>query len=200
MHILMISGSKNKEGRTAQAMKAVSDGAVKTGSTTESIFLTDMKLERCRQCDINGWGVCREKHYCVIKDDFDSIITKIKAADAVVFANPVYFRDLSESMKSFLERMRRINFRPGMPQPGSPGTAVSGMIPAIGICLAGGGGGGAPECCTILEKIIQTCGFDVVDMIPVRRQNFEFKLPLLRLTGEWLATKPSSDQGPPRTL
>jgi NAD(P)H-dependent FMN reductase len=200
MHILMISGSKNKEGRTAQAMKAVSDGAVKAGSTTEFIFLPEMKIERCRQCDINGWGVCREKHYCVIKDDFDSIVTKIKTADAVVFANPVYFRDLSESMKSFLERMRRINFRPGMPQPGAPGAAVSGMIPAIGICLAGGGGGGAPECCTILEKIIQTCGFDVVDMIPVRRQNFEFKLPLLRLSGEWLATKPSSDQGPPRTL
>jgi hypothetical protein len=39
------------------------------------------------------------------------------------------------------------------------------------------------------------CGFDVVDMIPVRRQNLEFKLPLLELTGEWLASKPASGPG-----
>ena len=36
------------------------------------------------------------------------------------------------------------------------------------------------------------CGFDVVDMIPVRRQNLEFKLPLLELTGQWLTSKPVS--------
>ena len=41
----------------------------------------------------------------------------------------------------------------------------------------------------------QTCGFDVVDMIPVRRQNIENKIPMLELTGKWLATKPTS--GPP---
>jgi hypothetical protein len=37
-----------------------------------------------------------------------------------------------------------------------------------------------------------TCGFDVVDMIPLRRQNLEAKLPMLELTGAWLATKPTS--------
>jgi multimeric flavodoxin WrbA len=197
MHILMISGSRNREGRTAQAMEAVSKGAKKAGCTTASLFLPEMKIERCRQCNPNGWGICREKHSCVIEDDFDSIVTMIKAADAVVFANPVYFRDLSESMKPFLERLHRIHFRPGMPPPGSPGATASGATPAVGICLAGGGGGGAPECCAILEKLIQGCGFDVVDMIPVRRQNFEMKLPILELTGEWLTTKPSSAQGPP---
>jgi hypothetical protein len=36
-------------------------------------------------------------------------------------------------------------------------------------------------------------------MIPVRRQNLEFKLKLFELTGEWLVTKPNSGQeGPPR--
>jgi hypothetical protein len=47
--------------------------------------------------------------------------------------------------------------------------------------------------------MLPECGFDVVDMIPLRRQNLEFKLPILELTGEWLVTKPTSGQsGPPR--
>jgi hypothetical protein len=39
--------------------------------------------------------------------------------------------------------------------------------------------------------VLATCGFDVVDMIPVRRQNLAAKLPLLERTGEWLATATS---------
>ena len=38
--------------------------------------------------------------------------------------------------------------------------------------------------CVSLERILQTCGFDVVDMIPLRRQNYEHILKVLELTGE----------------
>jgi hypothetical protein len=58
--------------------------------------------------------------------------------------------------------------------------------------MAGGGGGGATQACFNLESTLQMCQFDVVDMIPLRRQNFEVKLPMLEMTGEWLATKPVS--------
>jgi len=54
--------------------------------------------------------------------------------------------------------------------------------------VAGGGGGGAPECALILEKVLSRCGFDVVDMVPARRQNLEMKTEVLRMTGQWLAT------------
>jgi hypothetical protein len=39
---------------------------------------------------------------------------------------------------------------------------------------------------------MQMCGFDIVDMIAMRRQNFDSKLPRLRIMGEWLAAKPTS--------
>ena len=189
MHILMISGSRNREGRTAKAAEVIGKGVQKAGGTTELIFLPELKIERCRQCESDGWGICRDKHICIIKDDFDDIVTKIKAADAVVFANPVYFRELSESMKSFLERYRRINWT-GIPRPGASQAPGPGAIkkPVIGLCMAGGGGNGAPECCVIFERIFQQCGFDTLDLIPVRRQNFDLKLPILQLTGEWLAS------------
>ena len=63
---------------------------------------------------------------------------------------------------------------------------------AIGICVAGGGGGGAPSCTVSLERIIGRCGFDVVDMIPVRRQNLDMKVTILEITGKWLADSVSS--------
>ncbi len=205
MRLLALSGSRNHEGRTSRAINALCQGVVKAGGNTETIFLIDLNLERCRQCEIDGWGICRREGRCIIDDDFDSVVAKIKAADVVLFATPVYFGDLSESMRSFLERLRRIRFRPGgQRSPGSlvpspPGAPVQGGIPAVGLCLSGGGGGGGPSCAVSLERIVQTCGFDIIDWILLRRQNFEVKVPMLQLTGEWLATKPTSGPpGPPR--
>ena len=199
MQILMLSGSRNRKGRTARAIEAIGKGVAKAGGSSEFIFLPELNIERCRQCDKEGWGICKSENRCIIEDDFDLIVAKLSIADAVVFASPVYFYDLSESMRSFLDRLRRITPRPDpgprrvFPMPGvSPLMPPPGSTPAVGVCMAGGGGGGAPYCCVILERFLPECGFDVVDMIPVRRQNFEFKLPILGLTGEWLATKPTS--------
>ena len=188
MHALMISGSRNTEGRTARCMNAIAKGLAKAGGASEVVFLPTMKLERCRQCDPDGWGICRSEGRCIIEDDFASIVDKLKAADVAVFASPVYLRDLTESMRGFLDRLRRISFRQN-PRP------MQGK-PAINLCLAGGGGGGAPTANAVLENMIQMCGFDVVDVINVRRQNFDLKIPMLETTGEWLATKPTSGPMP----
>ena len=48
-----------------------------------------------------------------------------------------------------------------------------------------------------LATRLKTDGFDVVDMIPMRRQNIEFKIGILETTGKWLATKPTSGIGAP---
>lgn len=177
MNLLVISGSRNPHGQTATAANALIEGA---GGASEQVFLTTIDLQRCRQCDDNGWGICRTEGKCVIDDDFAAIVDKIVAADAVVFANPVYFGDLSESMKSFLDRLRRTCMH-------EAGKARIAGRKAIGICVAGGGGGGAPSCTVSLERVLSICGFDVVDMVPVRRQNLEMKCEVLKVVGKWLA-------------
>jgi len=194
MKVFIISGSRNREGQTAKAIEAVRKGLAASKAESEVVFLPELKLERCRQCDPDGWGLCRKEGRCVIEDDFPSLVEKVKAADVLVFANPVYFGDLSESMRGFLDRYRRTRFmRPGTPPPGA--FPSSGGTSAIGLCYAGGSGNGTVSCAASLERILQTCGFDVVDMIQVRRQNFDVKLPMLEMTGRWLAGKPTS--GPP---
>jgi len=185
MKILAILGSRNHEGQTARATDALLAGVKEAGAEVERVFLTELELERCRQCDENGWGLCRSEGRCVIEDDFASVVDKIESADAVVFGNPVYFSDLSESLKSFLDRLRRITRHDN-------GKAKVGSTPAVGVCVAGGGGGGAPNCCVLMERTLATCGFDVVDMVPCRRQNLKMKFEVLGVVGRWLATSPSS--------
>ncbi|MCL4505948.1 MAG: flavodoxin family protein [Chloroflexi bacterium] len=189
MKIVMISGSRNTQGQTARAASAILDGAENAGCVVEQIFLPALDIERCIQCEDSGWGICRKEGICILEDDFASIVDKVRQADAVVFATPSYYGDLSESMRAFLDRLRRIC------------ATAEGRIniqdkPAMGLCVAGGGGGGSLSCCVSLEKVLNGCGFDVLDMIPVKRQNLKAKLNNLRLNGAWLATaaklKPAS--------
>ena len=130
--ILFLSGSRDRNGRTARAINAIISGAEKVGSNTETYFLPELNLQHCRQCDANGWGTCRREGQCIVEDDFQMLVNKIHESDVVVFATPVYFRDLSESMKTFLDKLRRISaFNPD---------PITKGVSAVGLSMAGGGG------------------------------------------------------------
>lgn len=180
MNILIVSGSRNPNGQTASAGDALLQGFISAGGAGEQVFLPQMSVECCRQCGDSGWGTCRTDGQCIVADDFARLVDKISAADVVAFATPVYFSDLSESLRALLDRLRRTCMNEN-------GKARIAGKKAIGICVAGGGGGGAPFCTFSLEKVLSTCGFDVVDMIPARRQNLEMKCEVLRTVGKWLA-------------
>ena len=182
MHVIAILGSRNPEGQTAQATDAFLNAAANSGATVSRAFLPSCHLERCRQCDESGWGICRAEGRCVIEDDFAAITAKVRAADVAVFATPVYLSDLSESIRSYLDRLRRVTKHENGKQ------GIEGK-PAIGIAVAGGGGGGAPACVQSMEKILQDCGMDILDLIPVRRQNLDLKRNVLGATGKWVVAQ-----------
>ena len=181
MNIVGILGSPNPRGRTARAAEALLLGAGGEGVLWDLLILPERDLARCRQCDEDGWGRCQRRGLCVQQDQFAQVVERIREADAVVFATPVYFSDLSESMRALLDRLRRICFHRE-----ARADRIQGK-PVIGICVAGGGGGGAPRCTVSLERVLLDCGFDVVDMVPVRRQNLALKRTVLKATGRWLA-------------
>ena len=110
MKIVLLSGSRNRNGQTARAVDAFSRGIADGGGKAEILFLVEFKLERCRQCNNDGWGIYNNEARCIIEDDFASLEKKVEGADALIFASPVYFGDLSESMRGFLERYRRTHF------------------------------------------------------------------------------------------
>lgn len=182
--IQVICGSRDKNGQTAQAVDAVCRGITSAGGKLEVVYLPELTIERCRQCDHDGWGICRDGSGCVIDDDLQPLVDKIKLAEGVVFATPVYFSDLSESLRAFLDRFRRFVHKGG----GMEG--VTGK-PALLLCVAGGGGGGAPQCVVQMEKITRTIGFDILDTVPARKQNLKNKIEGFEQTGRWFCESSS---------
>ncbi len=58
------------------------------------------------------------KVYCmqnIRKDLFNEIVPKIKSADCIVFASPLYFRTVSSGIKAFIERFYCIAEEPNPP-------------------------------------------------------------------------------------
>ena len=74
----------------------------------EKLFLGDYDINHCKGC-----RACMEidEHHCPWTDDIPLIKEKIKGADAVIFASPVYVGDVSSSMKTLIDRMAYICHR-----------------------------------------------------------------------------------------
>jgi len=105
MKCIAIQSSPNTDGLTAGSAQAVLDGFEAEGGEVELLHLNQMDIRPCLACE-EGWGNCRDGD-CIQDDDLVLIRGKIAEADALVFATPVYWHDLSESAKRFLDRLRR---------------------------------------------------------------------------------------------
>ena len=107
--IVGIQSSPNVDGLTSTLVKAVLAGAASVGAVTELVHLNRVDVRACEahNLDRRGWGTCRNEATCMLNDGFQQVRTQIDAADALVFGTPVYFGDISESAKRFLDRWRR---------------------------------------------------------------------------------------------
>ena len=97
--ILIIQGGGRPNGNTDQLVKAFTKGAVDAGHEVEIISLIKNEVKGCLGCN-----ACRYGKPCVQKDGFNEIVPKIKAADLLVFASPLYFWTISSRIKAFIER------------------------------------------------------------------------------------------------
>lgn len=51
-----------------------------------------------------GCNACRFEKPCIQKDAFNDLVPKIRAADLIVFAAPLYFWTIPARLKAFIER------------------------------------------------------------------------------------------------
>jgi multimeric flavodoxin WrbA len=183
MKLLGIQSSPNVDGLTAQLTKAVLEGAESESANITLIHLNQLKIEACNACNLNkrGWGTCRSDGQCSTKDEFQDLREKIHQANALVFATPVYFGDIGESAKCFLDRWRRCE-REAFNQDRLKGKAV------VGIAAAGGGGGGAINALRNLETYLRWFNFAVFDLVSVTKYSKKHKIHMLQAIGRRLAT------------
>jgi multimeric flavodoxin WrbA len=99
--VLVLLGSPRKKGNSAILAKQIARGAESAGAKVETIFLHARKIAPCKSC-----YVCQKpgSKGCSIKDDMQSIYTKLLKADAWVIASPVYWFTMSAQTKLFMDR------------------------------------------------------------------------------------------------
>lgn len=185
--ILCVESSARADGLTATMAGECLAGARGAGAETELVQLKDLKLERCRMCGPEGWGLCLKEGRCAVADDFAALAARVRAADGLVLATPVYYSDLSESLRAFLDRFRRVS--------GAPERKLDGK-PAVLIAAAGGSGGGATRCLVQLEHSLAPLKVFVLDAIGVARRNRDYKGQAARLAGAALAARAAAAGGP----
>ncbi len=185
MRVVAVQSSANTDGLTARLAEAVLQGVEDAGGEGEMVHLNSLAVEACRACG-SGWGHHRrdegmDPQQCIIDDDFSHLRKKIVRADGLVFASPVYFWDLSESAKSFLDRLRRIHYA-------DPEASEVPGTPVVGIAAAGGSGNGASQAALNLEDyLIRWMQMKRVAIIPVTRQTAVLHREAARRAGRLLA-------------
>lgn len=97
--ILVVQGGGRLSGNTAQLIGSFVKGAEDVGHRVEVISLLKNEVKGCLGCN-----ACRYGKPCVQKDAFNDMVPKIKEADCIVFASPLYFWTFSSRLKAFIER------------------------------------------------------------------------------------------------
>lgn len=99
--VLIVKGSPRERGNSAALADQVAAGAQTAGAQTESHFLHGLDIRPCDGCDF-----CQGEADmgCVIEDDMQLLYPKIREADAIVYASPVYWFTVSAQLKLFMDR------------------------------------------------------------------------------------------------
>lgn len=98
-NVLVIASSLRKNGNSNTLANAFLQGAIKSGHHGELLYLSDYKINFCQGC-----LACQTTHQCVINDDVIKILEKMKKADVIAFASPLYFYEMSGQLKTLLDR------------------------------------------------------------------------------------------------
>ena len=102
--VLLISGSPRSEGNTFQVLSECAKVIKDNGLEAEVITLAGKKIESCIAC-----GKCAELKKCVLKDDLNDILTKVKEAEGFIVGSPVYFGTARGDIMSLLQRIGMIS-------------------------------------------------------------------------------------------
>jgi multimeric flavodoxin WrbA len=101
MKILAIHGSPlTTRSTTRKLANFVLKGAEGAGAETEMIDLCDFRVTPCTSCE-----GCSFNGICVYEDDVPVLVERMKEADGIVFASPVYIDNVSGQMKIFFDRL-----------------------------------------------------------------------------------------------
>lgn len=98
-NVLVISSTLRKNGNSEVLAKEFLRGVEDSGNNAVFISLQDKEIKFCKGC-----LACQKLGICVIKDDSNEIVEKMREADVIAFATPIYYYEMSGQLKTLLDR------------------------------------------------------------------------------------------------
>lgn len=100
MKVLMLNGSPHVRGNTALALAEMGKIFAENGIETEIIQVGSKSIRGCMAC-----GYCSEHGKCVMNDLVNEVADKLRDADGLVVASPVYYGSANSTLTAFLDRL-----------------------------------------------------------------------------------------------
>ncbi len=103
MRVLGISGSPRSGGNTEILIKLALEQMAQEGFETDFLPLAGRTIKPCTAC---GGCAKSDKVECVLHDpDFEGVVERFMAADAVIVGSPVYFGSATPQTMALLDRV-----------------------------------------------------------------------------------------------
>ena len=99
-NVLIISSSPRRGGNSETLCNEFYEGAIEAGHNAEVVCLREKNINYCKGC-----YVCRKRGKCAQDDDMLPLLEKVKKADVLVLATPVYFYSMCAQLKTFIDRL-----------------------------------------------------------------------------------------------
>jgi multimeric flavodoxin WrbA len=98
-YVIVFKGSPREHGNSSTLAEKAAEGAKAAGAEVESFILHNMDIRACDACD-----TCQETGVCVLMDDMQILYPKLRKADAILIASPIYWFTMSAQTKVFIDR------------------------------------------------------------------------------------------------
>ena len=155
----------NKVGLTFSCVEECEKELKKLNYEYEHICINKKNIKKCNACGNRGWGICLKEHKCILNDDFNEIYDYMKKFDSYIFITPVYFWEMSESAKTFFDRLKRCDVF-------NDNSEVKNKH-IMCIACAGGSGRGTEETLNSFDILNHFLKTKMVGRIPITKENFE---------------------------
>jgi multimeric flavodoxin WrbA len=100
-YILILKGSPREKGNSSLLAEQAAAGARDAGAEVESFDLQTLNIQPCTACE-----ACHEtpEEGCIIEDSMRELYPRLRRADGIVIATPIYWFTMSAQTKLVIDR------------------------------------------------------------------------------------------------
>lgn len=110
--IIIVEASPREDGNSTILAREVAAGARFFGTQVETVHIHGMDIGPCTACNACQSSLAAD---CVIDDDMKAIYSRLRTADAIVYATPIYWFTVSAQIKLFMDRCYALTFLGAQP-------------------------------------------------------------------------------------